>query len=64
MFGRYSLDIIGLVYPGKDWDEQKYSQFKPDDDNVIPITDEEYLEDDIVSRLCTWLKVAFGEQTL
>ena len=64
MFGRYALDIPGLAYAGGDWDEGKYSQFKPDADNVIPITDEEYLEDDIVSRLCAFLKVAFGEQTL
>ena len=64
MFGRYALDTPGLVYAGGDWDASKYGQFKPDTDNVIPITDEEYLEDDIVSRLCTFLKVAFGEQTL
>lgn len=36
----------------------------PDEDNVIPLTAEEYLEDDIVSRICTWLKVVYGEQTL
>ena len=64
MFGRYALDTPGLVYAGGDWDEGKYSKFKPDADNVIPITDEEYLEDDIVSRLCAFLKVAFGEQAL
>lgn len=38
--------------------------FFPDTDNVIPITDEEYLDDDIVSRLCTWLKVVYGADTL
>lgn len=64
MFGRYSLSTSGLAYAGGDWDEQEYGRFKPDADNVIPITDEEYLEDDIVSRLCTFLKVVFGEQTL
>lgn len=64
MFGRYSLDIEGLVYAGGAWDGAKYTSFLPDADNVIPITDEEYLEDDIVSRLCTWLKVVYGESTL
>ena len=64
MFGRYSLDVEGLAYAGGDWDGNKYSSFAPDTDNVIPITDEEYLEDDIVSRLCTWLKVVYGEETL
>ena len=64
MFGRYSLDTEGLAYAGGAWDASKYSSFLPDADNVIPITDEEYLEDDIVSRLCTWLKVVFGESTM
>ena len=38
--------------------------FFPDADNVIPITDEEYLDDDIVSRLCAWLKAVYGAETL
>ena len=38
--------------------------FFPDEDNVIPITDEEYLEDDIIARLCDWLKVVYGADTL
>lgn len=64
MFGRYSLDTEGLAYAGGEWDESKYDKFKPDDDNIIPITDEDYLEDDIIVRLCTWLKVVYGEDTL
>ena len=64
MFGRFSLGIEGIVYAGGTWDEQKYEKFKPDADNVIPITDEEYLEDDIISRLCEFLKVVYGEETL
>ena len=38
--------------------------FFPDADSVIPITDEEYLDDDIVSRLCAWLKAVYGADTL
>lgn len=64
MFGRYSIDVDGLVYAGGTWDEGKYTSFIPDDDNVIPITDEDYLEDDIVSRFCEWLKVVYGADTL
>ncbi len=64
MFGRFSLDSTGVVFAGGDWDLTKYSSFTPDQDNVIPITDEEYLEDDIVSRLCAWLKTTFGEQNI
>ena len=64
MFGRYSLDVEGLVYAGGEWDDSKYTSFIPDADNVIPITDEEYLEDDVVGRLCEWLKVVYGAETL
>ena len=64
MFGRYSLGSTGLAFAGGEWDDRKYSQFKPDADNIIPLTDEDYLEDDIISRLCDFLKIAFGERTL
>ena len=64
MFGRYSLKTEGVTYAGGDWKVEEYGTFQPDEDNIVPITDENYLEDDIVSRLCTFLKVAFGEGTL
>lgn len=64
MFGRYSLDMDGLAYAGGEWDDGKYSTFIPDEDNCIPITDEEYLEDDIVGLLCAWLKKVYGAETL
>ena len=64
MFGRYSLDVEGLVYAGGDWDHSKYSTFLPDKDNCIPITDEEYFEDDIVGRFCDWMKKVFGVKSL
>ena len=64
MFGRYSLDVDGLAYAGGDWDADKYKTFLPDRDGILPITDEEYLEDDIVSRLCDWLKAVYGADTL
>jgi len=66
MFGRYSLDTQGLAYAGGEWDASKYTSFKPVLDDIIPITDEVYLEDDIdiITRLCTWLKVVYSEDTL
>ena len=64
MFGRYSLDVEGIAYAGGEWDSSKYQSYIPDADNVIPITDEEYLDDDIVSRLCAWLKAVYGADTL
>ena len=64
MFGRYSLDVDGLAYAGGEWDDSKYSTFIPDKDNVLPITDEEYFEDDVVGLFCAFLKKTFGEETL
>lgn len=64
MLGRYSLDIEGLAYAGGEWDDSKYTTFIPDIDNCIPVTDEEYFEDDIVGLFCEWLKKVYGEDTL
>ena len=64
MFGRYSLDEEGLAYAGGEWDPSKYNTFVPDDDNILPITDEEYFEDDIIGLLCAWLKKVYGPETL
>ncbi|MGI6430189.1 MAG: BREX-1 system adenine-specific DNA-methyltransferase PglX [Syntrophomonadaceae bacterium] len=64
MFGRYSLDVDGLAFAGGEWDDSKYSTFIPDMDNVLPITDEEYFEDDVVGLFCAFLKKTFGEETL
>ena len=64
MVGRYSLSKPGLVYAGGVWDNSNYTIFVPDKDNCIPITDEEYFEDDIVGQFVGWLKKAYGEETL
>lgn len=64
MLGRYSLDVDGLAFAGGEWDGSKYKTFIPDADNCIPITDEEYFEDDIVGLFCAWLKKVYGEDTL
>ena len=64
MLGRYSLDLEGLAYAGDDWDASKYTTFQPDADNVIPITDARYMDDDIVDRFCEWLTVVYGADTL
>lgn len=64
MFGRYSLDVQGLAYAGGDWDATKYKTFEADADNIIPICDDEYFEDDIVGRFIEFVKVVYGESTL
>ena len=64
MFGRYSLDVEGLAYAGGEWDDSKYTTFIPDKDDIIPICDEEYFEDDIVSRFVEFVSVVYGSDTL
>ena len=109
MFGRYSLDVDGLVFAGGDFDE-KYCRwmgtlgdkanevinergelqagaawagcslhpydgirkdgkwvkatFAPDTDNIIPICDDEYFDDDITGRFVNFVRAAYGEDTL
>ena len=64
MFGRYSLDVDGLVYAGGEWDNSKYSSFAADKDNIIPICDDEYFEDDIVGLFVEFVKTVYGADTL
>ena len=64
MFGRYSLDVEGLAYAGGEWDESRYKTFLPDEDNCIPVTDEEYFKDDIVGRFVEFVRTVYGSDTL
>lgn len=64
ILGRYSLDIDGLAYAGGKWNPDNYSRFRPDVDNIVPITDEEYFEDDIVGLFCKWLQQVYSVETL
>ena len=64
MFGRYSLDVDGLAYAGGEWDAGKYKTIVPDRDNIIPICDDEYFDDDITGRFVNFVRAAYGEDTL
>ena len=64
MFGRYSLDVDGLAYAGGEWDASKYASFAADKDNIIPICDDEYFEDDIVGLFVKFVKTVYGAGTL
>lgn len=64
MFGRYSLDVDGLAYAGGEWDASKYSTFIPDKDNIIPICDDDYFDDDITGRFVKWMEAVYGSETL
>ena len=64
MFGRYSLDVDGLSYAGGEWDASEYASFVADKDNIIPICDDEYFEDDIVGLFVEFVKTVYGAETL
>lgn len=64
MFGRYSLDVDGLAYAGGEWDESRYKTIVPDSDNIIPICDDDYFDDDITGRFVKWVETVYGSETL
>ena len=64
MLGRYSLDVEGLAYAGGEWDPCKYKTIIPDSDNIIPICDDEYFDDDITGRFVDFVRTVYGEDTL
>ncbi len=70
VFGRYSLDKEGLILANQgetledylakvELSEDKLS-FTPDEDNIIPVLDDEWFEDDITGRFYAFLKASFG----
>ncbi|MCG8600905.1 MAG: BREX-1 system adenine-specific DNA-methyltransferase PglX, partial [Verrucomicrobiales bacterium] len=74
MMGRFSLDQPGLILAnagdtvedylekvGKSADELT---FAPDDDAIIPITEDEWFPDDAASRVRDFLRATFGPETL
>lgn len=73
MFGRYSLDVDGLVLADQGATVDDYLvkmpnsdhvTFMPDSDNVLPITDDEYFDDDIVRYFIDFVRTVYGEVTL
>lgn len=64
MFGRYSLDVDGLAYAGGEWDASKYKTIIPDSDNIIPICDDEYFDDDITGLFVEFVRKVYGDDTL
>lgn len=73
MFGRYSLDVHGLILADQGATVDDYLAkmpdpdhvtFMPDSDNVLPITDDEYFDDDIVRYFIDFVRTVYGEETL
>ena len=64
MFGRYSLDNEGLQFAGGKFNITNYNKFIPDDDNIIPVLDTAYFDDDIVGYFTKFVETCFGKKTL
>ena len=64
IFGRYSLDVEGLCYAGGEWDSSKYKTIIPDADNILPICDDDYFEDDLTGKFVKFVEVVYGKETL
>ena len=64
MFGRYSLDNECLQFAGGEFNINNYSKFIPDDDNIIPVLDTAYFDDDIVGYFTKFVETCFGKETL
>lgn len=64
MFGRFSLDEEGFVYAGGEWNPEAYETFCADKDNIIPICDDEYFQDDIVNLFVAFIEKAYGKASL
>ena len=68
MFGRFSVDEPGLILADQGATVPDYlakvpsPTFTPDDDNVIPIVEGDWFEDDIVERFRQFLRAALGEE--
>lgn len=64
IFGRYSLDVEGLAFAGGEWDSSKYKTIIPDSDNILPICDDDYFEDDLANKIFKWIETVYGKETL
>ena len=64
MLGRYSIDKSGLVFAGENWNNLDSETFPVDADNIIPICDEEYFDDDIVGMFERFIATTFGEENV
>ena len=64
IFGRYSLDVEGLAFAGGEWDGSKYKTIIPDADNILPICDDDYFEDDLTGKIIGFVESVYGKETL
>lgn len=64
IMGRYSLNKPGLIHAGQPYDPSLHQTFPASSDAIIPITDQAYFDNDIVTRFIEFLRVAYSPETL
>lgn len=65
IMGRYSLKEDGLIYAGGEWVASRYANnFKPCEYGVMLITEEQYFEEDLCTRVIDFIEVVYGKDTL
>lgn len=70
MMGRYSLDKPGLILASQGETIQDYlaqirePSFAPDDNAIIPLTDQEWFPDDATNRFRDFVRIVWGEEHL
>ncbi|WP_069454903.1 class I SAM-dependent DNA methyltransferase [Shewanella xiamenensis] len=71
MMGRYSLDREGLVYAHAAnegfkalVEEGAYATFAADDDGILPLTQENWFEDDVAARIEQFVASVWGNENL
>lgn len=70
MMGRYSLDKPGLILASQGETLQEYlrqipsPRFAPDDDAILPLTDQEWFADDATNRFREFVRVVWGDEHL
>lgn len=68
IMGRYSMDKPGLILasPGETLQDYLHQisepQFAPDDDAILPLTDQEWFADDATNRFCEFVRVVWGDE--
>lgn len=67
--GYAGVSIAPYNYPRfwndtQDWENTPYLRFAPDADNCLPITEEHFFEDDIVTQFVDFVKAVFDEESL
>ena len=64
VMGRYSLDAPGLIYAhsgGAGFDPSRYTRFPADPDGIVPLTDDEWFDDDAAHRCTEFISAAWDK---